>query len=140
MQDIPKIQEYLQKLLIRTISSFDYAHETFYHGLLLGICAVLNNLYRVDSNKESGLGRYDIQLKPLHNRKLPGIIIELKVLKENVADNKIAAELEKAANGALDQIDCKQYVMDMKQEGVTHFLKIGISFYKKQVVLKSRTE
>ncbi len=58
--------------MISTISSFDYARETFYHGLLLGICAVLNNLYRVDSNKESGLGRYDIQPKPLHNRKLPG--------------------------------------------------------------------
>ncbi len=139
-QNIPKLQEHLKKLLISTISSFDYAHENFYHGLILGICAVMNNLYRVDSNKESGLGRYDIQLKPLHNRKLPGIIIELKVLKESVAENKVEAELEKAANGALDQIDCKQYVMDMKQEGIPQFLKIGISFYKKQVVLKSRTE
>ena len=138
-QDIPKLQEQLQKMLLTTISSFDYAHENFYHGLILGICAIMNNLYRVDSNRESGHGRYDIQLKP-YNKKLPGIIIELKVLKKDVAVECIDSELEKSARDALDQIEKKQYVTAMKQEGITRFFKIGVSFYKKHVKLMSETE
>lgn len=138
-QDVPKLQEHLQKMLLTTISSFDYAHENFYHGLILGICAIMNNLYRVDSNRESGHGRYDIQLRPF-NKKLPGIIIELKVLKEDVAEERIEAELEKSAQDALDQIERKQYVTAMKQEGITQFFKVGVSFYKKHVKLTSQTE
>lgn len=126
-------------MLLTTISSFDYAHENFYHGLILGICAIMNNLYRVDSNRESGHGRYDIQLRPF-NKKLPGIIIELKVLKEDVAENRIDSGLEKSAQDALDQIERKQYVTAMKQEGITQFFKVGVSFYKKHVKLTSQTE
>ena len=138
-QDIPKLEEHLQKLLLNTISSFDYAHENFNHGLILGICAIMNNLYRVDSNRESGHGRYDIQLRPF-KKELPGIIIELKVLKEDVAEDRIDAELEKSANEALEQIEKKQYVTAMEQEGITRFLKIGVSFYKKHVKLTSQTQ
>lgn len=138
-QDVPKLQEHLQKMLLTTISSFDYAHENFYHGLILGICAIMNNLYRVDSNRESGHGRYDIQLRP-YNKKLPGIIIELKVLKEDVSENRIESELEKSAKDALGQIERKQYVTEMKQEGIIHFFKVGVSFYKKHVKLTSETE
>ena len=95
-EDIDKLQEQLQKLLLHTISSFDYAHENFYHGFLLGICAIMNNSYRVDSNKESGHGRYDIQLMPL-NKKMPGIIFELKVLKDKISEDAIEIELEKSS-------------------------------------------
>lgn len=138
-QDVPKIQEHLQKLLLNTISSFDYSHENFYHGLILGICAIMNNLYRVDSNRESGYGRYDIQLRPF-NKNLPGIIIELKVLKEDVSEDRIDIELEKSAQNALEQIEKKQYVTAMKQDGITRFFKIGLSFYKKHVKLTSAAE
>lgn len=138
-QDVPKLQEHLQKMLLTTISSFDYAHENFYHGLILGICAIMNNLYRVDSNRESGHGRYDIQLSP-YNKKLPGIIVELKVVREDVAEERIDSELERAAKNALEQIEIKQYVTAMKQEGITHFFKIGVSFYKKRVKLMSESE
>lgn len=138
-QDVPKLQEQLQKLLLNSISSFDYAHENFYHGLLLGICAIMNNLYRVDSNKESGYGRYDIQLRP-YSEKLPGIIIELKVLDEKIAEDRIDTELEKSAQNALNQIERKQYVSAMKQEGLSEFFKIGVAFYKKHVKLMSQTE
>lgn len=106
-QDIPKLQEHLQKLLLTTISSFDYAYENFYHGLILGICAIMNNLYLVESNRESGHGRYDIALTP-YNKKMPGIIIELKVLKETISENHIEEELEKSAYDALAQIEKKQ--------------------------------
>ena len=138
-QDVPKLQDNLQKLLLNSISSFDYAHENFYHGLILGICAIMNNLYRVDSNRESGHGRYDIQLRP-YDKKMPGIIIELKVLKDGIAEACIDTELEASAKEALAQIERRQYVTAMKQEGITHFFKIGVSFYKKRVKLLSDTE
>ena len=138
-QDVPKLQDNLQKLLLNSISSFDYAHENFYHGLILGICAIMNNLYHVDSNRESGHGRYDIQLRP-YNNKMPGIIIELKVLKDGVTESRIDTELEASAKEALAQIERQQYVTAMKQQGITHFFKVGVSFYKKHVKLLSGTE
>lgn len=138
-QDISKLQETIQKFLINTISCFDYAHENFYHGLMLGICAIMNNLYRVDSNKESGYGRYDIQLTPL-NKNLPGIIIELKVMNKDVSEEMIETELKTSAKDARNQIDRKQYITDMKQEGIRKFLKIGIAFHKKQVQMVSEIE
>lgn len=139
MQNVPKLQNSLQELLLKSVSSFDYAHENFYHGLVLGICAIMNNLYRMDSNRESGHGRYDIQLSP-YDKKMPGIIIELKVLKENIAESHIESELENSAKEALLQINRQQYVTAMRQEGVTRFFKIGVSFYKKRVKLISESE
>ena len=138
-QDIPGLQDSLQKLLLNSISSFDYAHENFYHGLVIGICAVMNNRYFVSSNIESGHGRYDIQLRPI-NKGLPGIIIELKVLKDGIAEERIDSQLEAAAKDALSQIEEKKYITAMKQEGFTHFFKIGAAFYKKHVKVLSQTE
>ena len=99
----------------------------------------MNNLYRVDSNRESGHGRCDIQLRP-YDKKMPGIIIELKVLKDGIAEACIDTELEASAKEALAQIERRQYVTAMKQEGITHFFKVGGSFYKKHVKLLSDTE
>lgn len=48
-QDISKIQEQLQKFLINTISCFDYAHEIFYHGLMLGIW-ILKIRYSIETD------------------------------------------------------------------------------------------
>ena len=133
------LQEHLQKFLLNTISSFDYAYENFYQGLMLGICAIMNNLYHVDSNRESGYGRYDIQMKPF-DKMMPGILIELKVLRSDVMEKNLEEELEKSARMALEQIEVKQYVSQMRDDGITKFLKIGISFYKKHVRLQSQIE
>lgn len=138
-QNIPSLQENLEKLLLNSISAFDYAHENFYHGLVIGLCAVMNNRYFVSSNVESGHGRYDIQLRPI-NKRLPGIIIELKVLKDGVAEDRIDSQLEAAAKNALGQIEEKKYVTAMKQEGFTRFFKIGAAFYKKHVKVLSQAE
>lgn len=137
--DMVKLQEQLQKLLINTISSYDYAKESFYQGLMLGICAIMNNLYRVESNRESGLGRYDIQLKPIR-KNMPGILIELKVLKGDVKEESIESELDKKASLALEQIEKMHYDINMKEEGIRGFLKIGVAFYKKHVRVKSVVE
>lgn len=43
----------------------DGASEAFYHGMMLELCAVLGSQFKVRSNRESGLGRFDIELLPM---------------------------------------------------------------------------
>ena len=38
--------------------------ERFYHGLVLGLMMDLKERYVITSNRESGFGRYDVQLEP----------------------------------------------------------------------------
>ena len=61
--DSEMLQQRIQTLLTQTVSAFDTAGENFYHGFVLGLCALVNDSY-VTSNRESGDGRYDIQLMP----------------------------------------------------------------------------
>ena len=45
--------------MLKSISTMDGASEAFYHGMMLGLCAVLGSQFKVRSNRESGLGRFD---------------------------------------------------------------------------------
>ena len=69
----------LNTFLLETISYYDTFNESYYHGLLLGMTAIFAHDYYTSSNRESGLGRYDIQLMP-KKAGLPGIIIEVKAV------------------------------------------------------------
>ena len=71
------LQEKIAVFLMESISFYDASNESFYHGLLLGLCAILDDKYRIVSNRESGDGRFDIQMIPRISQ-LPGILIELK--------------------------------------------------------------
>ena len=121
------LQEQLGKLLIQSVSCYDTAGENFYHGLVLGLCAMLDNRYIITSNRESGEGRYDISLCPKDN-KMPGIIIELKAEKD--ADEK---ELKELAKAALKQIIDKKYDTEMQTKGVKTIIKYGVAFSGKHV-------
>lgn len=77
-KDFNAFQNLLEKYVVETVSSFDPTNEGFYQGFMLGICAIFNNRYYVRSNRESGYGRFDIQLEPI-NKDLPGFIFELKI-------------------------------------------------------------
>ena len=124
--DKDKLQKAIQKLLIQSVSSFDVAGENFYHGLMLGICAVTGDCF-ITSNRESGEGRYDIQLKP-KKKELPGVLIELKAEKDCTED-----QLKKLSEKALQQIIDKQYDTDMVSEGVETIFKYGVAFSGKKV-------
>ena len=71
--------------MLQSISGMDGANEGFYHGMMLGLCAVLGNRYQVRSNRESGLGRFDIQLTPLVPG-TPGFLFEFKHTKNEHVD------------------------------------------------------
>ena len=128
-KDIEKLKASIEKYLIQTISVYDTGSEAFYQGLMLGLCAILNNCYQVKSNRESGLGRFDIQLYPM-TEDLPGFIFELKHTKEENAD------LERLADEALVQIDEKKYDAEMTESGIKEIIKIGIAFHGKNVSVR----
>lgn len=123
------LQRELQLLLMRTVSFHDTATEGFYHGLMLGLCALLDHHYWIHSNRESGIGRYDIQLTPKRREKgLPGILIELKA-----AERCNTETLRKLAQEALSQITAKCYDAELQSKGVAQILKYGAAFSGKAV-------
>ncbi|MGM9528514.1 MAG: AAA family ATPase [Phascolarctobacterium sp.] len=133
-QDASVLQTHLQKFLLETVSYHDTMGENFYHGLLLGLCAVMASEYQLASNQESGEGRFDIQLLP-KSKLLPGIIIEVKAIKgkENV-------DLHSLAEQAIMQIREKKYTTQLRARGINDILLYGIAFRGKQVELVVETE
>lgn len=127
--DAQKLQSVLEEFMLQSISSMDGANEGFYHGMMLGLCAVLGNRYRVRSNRESGLGRFDIQLAPLVSG-IPGFLFEFKHTNDNHED------LDALAEKALRQIDEKKYDTELQNAGVHSIVKIGIAFRGKNAVVK----
>ncbi len=124
--DAIKLQTSIQTLLTQSVSCYDTAGENFYHGFMLGLCALLSGSYTT-SNRESGDGRYDIQLMPKNNL-LPGIIIELK------AEKGCSGELlKRLSETALKQIDDKRYDTEMTAKGVKTIYKYGVAFSGKTV-------
>lgn len=121
-----RLKKLIEKLLLQSVSSFDTAGENFYHGFMLGLCALLGE-YFVSSNKESGNGRYDIQLKPTR-KGLPGILIELKAEKKCSDD-----QLRKLSESALQQIIDKNYDTELKVAGINNIYKYGVAFSGKKV-------
>ena len=97
-KDTQKLQALLEDFMVKSISSIDGANEGFYHGMMLGLCAILGNRYKIRSNRESGLGRFDIQLMPL-TKGMPGFIFEFKHTKDEHTD------LSALADSALQQIE-----------------------------------
>lgn len=126
-KDAAKIKEALNKFMLKTISYYDNLKENYYHGLMLGLLAIGESNYDIRSNRESGLGRYDIQLIPKKST-LPGIIIEVKA-----ADKDAGVELSKLAQTALKQIDEKKYDTELCAQGVNDIIKYGVAFQGKNV-------
>ena len=130
--DRKKLQNAITEYMDRTISFYDAGSEAFYHGLVLGLIALMDNQYTIKSNRESGDGRYDICLFPKET-KYPGIVIELKWKRD-----LDAKDLEILAEKALMQIDTNRYDSDMNQEGIKDILKLGIAFSGKNVRVRTK--
>ena len=129
--DYKKLQSAIGEYMDKSISVFDGGAEGFYHGLMLGLIALMDNQYKIKSNRESGDGRFDVSLIPREKR-YPGIILELK-WKEKLSD----VELEKWSNEALKQIGELRYDSEMKEDGITEILKFGIAFSGKKVCVRT---
>ena len=128
-KDTQKLQALLEDFMVKSISSIDGANEGFYHGMMLGLCAILGNRYKIRSNRESGLGRFDIQLMPL-TKGMPGFIFEFKHTKDEHTD------LSALADSALQQIEAKKYDTELRDNGVNLIISIGIAFRGKSAVVR----
>ena len=115
----------LQKILLNSTSYQDTKNEDFYHGLILGMTLYLDSQYYVTSNKESGLGRYDVTIEP-KNKNNKAYILEFKVTKNE-------EDLEKEAKQAIEQIISKKYDVSLKERGIKDIIILGVAFCGKLV-------
>ena len=120
-----KIELLFGDYLWNTISIRDTAvakekKENFYHGILLGLLGYKAS-WLTKSNAESGIGYSDILVEAPENR--TGIVIELKYAEDG--------DMDAACTEALKQIEAKDYVAKLKQDGMRNFIKYGIACYKK---------
>lgn len=119
-------EEKVKEIMLQIISVFDVKQnydERYYHIFFLGMILGLRKNYYITSNRESGIGRYDIMLEP-KNKQNKAFILELKIAKSE-------KELEKKAIEGIEQIKKKKYITELKYKELENIYLVGISFYKK---------
>ena len=124
-KDPGKIEQIFGDYLWNTISIRDTAtakakKENFYHGILLGLLGYKAS-WLIKSNAESGTGYSDILVEVPDNR--TGIVIELKYAEDG--------DMDSACSRALEQIEEKDYVDKLRQDGMRNFIRYGIACFKK---------
>ena len=122
-EDIAAATVRLNDFLWDTISYHDY-HEDYYHAFLAGIFVGLG--YAVESNKESGLGRFDVFVKDRRNRR--AILIEAK---KSDSPDSMSTDCEEA----LKQIEDKGYAKSL-EPGYEKLIKYGIAFFRKSAMIR----
>lgn len=130
--DGESLQRNLQLFMLRSVSSFDGAAEGFYHGMVLGLTAVMAGRYRIRSNREAGEGRFDLQMEP-EAPQFPGIIMEFKAVRKGER-----VSLEEKALEALKQIEDRKYDTDLKEKGCRTIYRYGIAFCGKDVAVETK--
>ena len=131
--DAEKAQTGLSKFLVSMVSAFDTgAKESFYHGFVLGMTAILVPDYEVQSNREAGKGRFDVAVFPKDTAKR-GLLFEFKTASSE-------AELTAKADEALQQMAERDYIAPFRARGINEVHQYGVAFCGKQVVLKKMQE
>ena len=121
-----QIEESLNQNL-QSMSYYD-TKEMFYHGYILGLFSIfIGNEYIIKSNRESGLGRYDLMIEK-KDRSI-GIIIEIKLASQR-------EEMEELASKALNQIKTQEYYKELELDKVEMINTYSIVFYGKECIVR----
>ena len=137
--DVEEMNAYMNRISEAVFSSFDTGKrpsgkaepERFYHGFVLGLLVELGDRYVLTSNRESGFGRYDVQLEPRKEAD-DAILLEFKV-----RDSKKEKSLEETAQNALAQIESRDYASGLRERGIPEerIRKYGFAFEGKMVLI-----
>ena len=118
-------------VLVRQMFSFmdvgENTAENFYHAFVLGMLVGLKETYYVNSNRESGFGRYDIMLEP-KDKNGNSFVIEFKVL-----DDLSETTIEQTIENAKKQIIAKKYEENLIERGFKNITKMVFAFKGKEV-------
>lgn len=128
--DMPRFSHYFTEAVVHALSYHDTAGNTperVYHVFLLGMLVTLDEHYQIRSNRESGFGRYDIQLIPRDLGKT-GYVFEFK---------QTESDPETAAQAALQQIRDNNYGADLRQAGVSAIRAVGVAMCGKQAAVET---
>ena len=136
--DTDAMNDYMNQVAMDMFSSFDTGKkaskaepERFYHGFVLGLMVDLQKDYVVTSNRESGLGRYDVMIEPRDKSK-NAYILEFKVF-----NSRREQSLEDTVCAAHAQIEEKKYAAMLIAKGIPeeHIYKYGFAFEGKRVLI-----
>lgn len=131
------LEEFEEKFKILAVQMFSFMDvgkntaENFYHAFVLGMLVSLKDTYYVNSNRESGLGRYDIMLEP-KDKNGNSFIMEFKVFKPDKEST-----IEDTIANAKKQIEDKQYEASLKERGFTNITKMVFAFNGKEVKIET---
>ena len=127
-----EFEGYLNQMLRQTVSYHDTASkELFYHALFIGMLLHLPN-YRVRSNRESGLGRFDCALIP-QDKQATGLVLEFKTV-----EGKKEAGFSRALHAALQQIQQYHYADELLQLGILKITAVAIAVNGKQARVQAQ--
>jgi hypothetical protein len=128
-------EEYLSEFVERVFSYHDtnkHSAENFYHAFLLGLFADVEHRYRILSNREAGLGRYDICMIPL-DKQDRGVVIEIKSVKAR------GETIEHALTAAAAQIAQNKYGTALAEAGIQEVLLLALAVKNKTVRVRQIT-
>jgi hypothetical protein len=134
--DAELLEEQLQAFASNLLSYHDAGAadpEQLYHGFIVGLLAVLEPEHQVRSNRESGLGRPDVLIRPAKAGR-PGVVLELKAAKPS------RKTPEQALKEALDQIRENDYGSELRAAGASPVHAFAIAFDGKRVWVRLANE